>query len=254
MTHVEGRVDPLADAETIETELMLADLESLEGRLANLEKKAKGGDKETKKTLELVNLALDLLREGRPARHADISQEDTEAFRRLQLLTSKPILYVCNVDEDAAASGNDYSRAVEEYAGKEGASSIVISAKIEAELAQLAADERQDYLDALGLSEPGLNRLIRTGYDLLGLITFFTTGPKESRAWTIPKGTKAPAASAVIHTDFEKRVYSRRKPSATKTSFQTEARLGAREAGKLRLEGKDYVVADGDIINVRFNV
>ncbi len=253
VTHVEGRVDPLSDAETIETELMLADLESLESRLANLEKKAKGGDKEVKKTLELVNLALDLLREGRPARHADVSPEDKEAFRRLQLLTSKPILYVCNVDEDAAASGNAHSIAVQEHASKESVSSIVISAKIEAELAQLAADERQDYLDALGLSEPGLNRLIRTGYDLLGLITFFTTGPKESRAWTIPKGTKAPQASAVIHTDFEKG-FIRAETIGYDDFLSNAGEAGAREAGKLRLEGKDYIVTDGDIINVRFNV
>jgi GTP-binding protein YchF len=253
VTHVEGCIDPLADAETIETELMLADLESLEGRLPALEKRAKGNDKDATKTVELVTKALALLREGHPARQANVGSNDRSAFNQLQLLTSKPILYVCNVDEDAAVMGNQHSKAVQNRAQQEDVSSIIISAKIEAELAQLPESERQDYLDSLGLSEPGLNQLIHAGYKLLGLITFFTTGPKESHAWTIPRGTKARAASAVIHTDFEKG-FIRAETIAYDEFIACNGEAGARDAGKMRIEGKDYVIQDGDIIHVRFNV
>ncbi|HKJ63285.1 MAG TPA: redox-regulated ATPase YchF, partial [Hyphomicrobiales bacterium] len=189
VTHVEGRVDPMADADTVETELMLADMESLEKRRVALEKRVRGQDKEARAALAVVDAALAVLNEGKPARFAEVAPEDIAIFRQLQLLTSKPVLYVCNVDEDAAATGNAHSRRVEERAAKEGAVAVVISAKIESELAQLAPDERQLYLDDLGLSEPGLNRLIRAGYRLLDLITYFTAGPKEARAWTIRKGT-----------------------------------------------------------------
>src|SRR3984957_8546075 len=204
VTHVEGRVDPLDDLEIIETELMLADLESLEKRVTNLEKRAKGGDKESATTLRLVNLALAELNAGRPARNAKISEDDEKAWRMLQLLTSKPALYVCNVDEASAEHGNALSALVAARAGRDNATAVVISAKIEAEIALLDADERGEFLETLGLSEPGLNRLIRDAYALLGLQTYFTAGPKESRAWTVPVGATAPQAAGVIHTDFEK--------------------------------------------------
>jgi ribosome-binding ATPase len=249
--HVEGRVDPIADAETIETELMLADLESLERRVPILERKVRGQDAEAKKTLELVERALALLREGRPARLAETSDEERTAFRSLGLLTAKPVLYVCNVDEAAAATGNAHSRRVEERASGEGAGCVVISAKIEAELAELDAAERQTYLAALGLPEPGLNRLIREGYKLLGLITYFTAGPKEARAWTVTDGTRAPQAAGVIHTDFEKGfIRAETIPYDDYVALGGEA--GARDAGKLRLEGKDYIVRDGDVLHFRF--
>ena len=204
VTHVDGRIDPIADFEVVETELMLADLESLEKRRANLEKKAKGQDKEAKATLLLVDRALDALRDGKPARSVEVSDDEKKAFEGLQLLTSKPVLFVANVDEASAADGNDYARAVEARAKEEDAAAIAISAKIEEELAQLADDEQAEYLETIGLEEPGLNRLIRTGYDLLGLQTYFTAGPKETRAWTIRRGATAPQAAGVIHTDFEK--------------------------------------------------
>jgi GTP-binding protein YchF len=251
VTHVEGRVDPMADADTVETELMLADMESLEKRRQTLEKRAKGPDKEAKTTLAIVDAALAVLNEGKPARFAEIAPEDRTAFRQLQLLTSKPVLYVCNVDEASAATGNEYSRRVEELAAKEGAVSVVISAKIEAELAQLAPDERQAYLDDLGLSEPGLNRLIRAGYRLLDLITYFTAGPKEARAWTIRKGTLAPQAAGVIHTDFEKG-FIRAETIAYEDFITLNGEAGAKEAGKMRLEGKEYSVHDGDVMHFRF--
>lgn len=265
ITHVDGRVDPLADAETVETELMLADMESLEKRIEPLEKKIRGQDKEAKKTLALVEQALALLRDGKPARVAFIAEEDKPAFRALNLLTSKRVLYVCNVDEESAATGNEYSRLVEtrvaEAAKAEAAgngddapkapSVVVISAKIEAELASLGSEERTEYLETLGLAEPGLDRLIRAGYDLLELITFFTSGPKETRAWTIRTGTRAPQAAGQIHTDFE-RGFIR----AETISFEDFVGLGgearAKEAGKMRLEGKDYVVRDGDVLLFRF--
>ncbi len=204
VTHVEGRIDPLSDIETIETELMLADLESLERRIVAMEKKAKGGDKEAKEILTLAQRSLAELREGRPARAAGVSREEHDLFQSLGLLSSKPVLYVCNVEEASADGGNAQSEVVKRQAEKEGAVAVVVSAKIESEIAILPPDEQADYLEAVGLSEPGLNRVIRAGYDLLHLVTFFTVGPKEARAWTIEKGTKAPQAAGVIHTDFEK--------------------------------------------------
>jgi ribosome-binding ATPase len=251
VTHVENRVDPISDAETVETELMLADLESLEKRRSALEKRAKGQDKEAKATLTVVDAGLAVLSEGRAARHAKVEPEDWPRFKQLQLLTSKPVLYVCNVDEEAAQDGNDYSNRVMEKARAEGAVAVVISAKIEAELAQLAADERQAYLDSLGLTEPGLNRVIRAGYQLLDLITYFTAGPKETRAWTVTKGTQAPQAAGVIHTDFEKG-FIRAETIAYDDFVRLGGEVAAKEAGRMRLEGKDYTVHDGDIMHFRF--
>jgi GTP-binding protein YchF len=251
VTHVENRIDPVADAETVETELMLADLESLEKRRANIEKKAKSGDKEAKAQVALMDKALVLLREGKPARLADVTPEERAPFDALQLLTAKPVLYVCNVDEASAAAGNALSAKVFERAKAEGAGAVVISAKIEAELASLADDERQAFLADLGLEEPGLNRLIREGYKLLGLVTYFTVGPKEARAWTVTQGTKAPQAAGVIHSDFEKG-FIRAETIAYEDYVRLGGEAGAREAGKMRLEGKDYVVADGDVLHFRF--
>jgi ribosome-binding ATPase len=251
VVHVEGRIDPIADADTIETELMLADLDSLERRLPILEKKIRGQDKEARKNLELVERVLPLLREGKPARLVDISDDERQPFRMLGLLTSKPVLYVCNVDEGSAAMGNAYSAGIEQRAREEGAGVVVISAKIEAELAALSPEERQTYLGELGLAEPGLNRLIGEGYRLLGLITYFTAGPKEARAWTVPEGTRAPQAAGVIHTDFEKG-FIRAETIAYDEYVALGGEAGARDAGKLRLEGKDYVVKDGDVLHFRF--
>jgi GTP-binding protein YchF len=251
VVHVEGRVDPIADAETIETELMLADLDSLERRVPILEKKIRGQDKEAKKTLALLERALVLLREGKPARLAAIEEDERAEFRTLGLLTAKPVLYVCNVDEASAATGNVHSARVEALAKAEGAGCVIISAKIEAELAELPPDERQAYLADLGLQEPGLNRLINEGYRLLGLITYFTAGPKEARAWTVPEGTRAPQAAGVIHTDFEKG-FIRAETIAYDDYVALSGEAGARDAGKLRLEGKDYVVKDGDVLHFRF--
>ena len=251
VTHVEGRVDPLADAETIETELMLADLESLEKRLPALEKKVRGGDKEAKLAMALIERTLPVLRDGRPARLVEVSDDEAPAFRALNLLTTKPVLYVCNVDEDSAATGNALSDKVAEKARAENAEAIVISAKIESEIATLDPDERADYLETLGLDEPGLNRLIRTGYHLLDLITFFTAGPKEARAWTVPRETRAPKAAGAIHTDFEKGFIR-----AETITYDDYVALGgeqpAKDAGRMRLEGKDYVVQDGDVMHFRF--
>lgn len=252
ITHVSGQVDPIADFEIVETELMLADLESLEKRRPNVEKKAKGQDKEAKAALVLIDRALAALRDGRPARTVEISPEEDKAWRGLQLLTSKPVLFVANVDEASAATGNDFSRRVEEKAAEEGAVAVVISAKIESELAQLEDAEQAEYLESLGLSEPGLNRLIRAGYDLLGLQTYFTVGPKEARAWTIRKGATAPQAAGVIHTDFE-RGFIRAETIAYDDYIACNGEVGAREAGKMRLEGKEYVVRDGDVMLFRFN-
>jgi hypothetical protein len=253
VTHVEGRVDPLDDLDIIETELMLADLESLEKRVSNLEKRAKGGDKESAATLRLVNLALAELNAGRPARAAKVSADDEKAWRMLQLLTSKPALYVCNVDEESAENGNALSAQVSERARRDNANSVVISAKIEAEIALLDPDERAEFLETLGLSEPGLNRMIRQAYALLGLQTYFTAGPKESRAWTIPVGATAPQAAGVIHTDFEKG-FIRAETIAYDDYVRLNGEAGARDAGKLRAEGKEYVVRDGDVMHFRFNV
>jgi GTP-binding protein YchF len=251
VTHVEGKIDPIADIDTIETELMLADLESLEKRVDALEKKAKGNDKEAKETLGLVNRALALLREGKPARLMERKPEEEKLFHTLGLLTSAPVLYACNVEEASAAAGNAFSRKVEARAKEEDAMSVVISAKIESEIAMLPPDERADYLAAVGLEETGLDRLVRTGYELLHLVTYFTAGPKETRAWTITDGTKAPQAAGVIHTDFEKG-FIRAETIGYADYIANNGETGAKEAGKMRLEGKDYVVADGDVMLFRF--
>jgi ribosome-binding ATPase len=251
VTHVEGRVDPLSDIATIETELMLADLEGLERRILQMEKKAKGGDKEAKELVALAERSLGELKEGRPARAAQVGREERRSFESLGLLSSKPVLYICNVDEDSADRGNAYSDKVEEQAAKEGAAAAVVSAKIESEIAMLPQAEQEAYLEAIGLSEPGLSRVIRAGYQLLHLVTFFTVGPKEARAWTIEQGTKAPQAAGVIHTDFEKG-FIRAETIAYDDYVANGGEAGAREAGKFRLEGKDYVVADGDVMHFRF--
>ncbi|MCI0466602.1 MAG: redox-regulated ATPase YchF [Beijerinckiaceae bacterium] len=251
IAHVEGKIAPLDDIETVETELMLADLESLEKRAPALEKKAKGGDKEAKASFALVERCLALLRKGTPARLVDVKQDEERLITGLGLLSSKPVLYVCNVEEAAASQGNAFSAAVEARARVENAAAVIVSAKIESEIAVLAADEQKDYLDAAGLTEPGLHRVIRAGYGLLRLITFFTAGPKEARAWTVPQGTRAPQAAGVIHTDFEKGfIRAETIAYADYAAFNGEA--GAREAGKFRLEGKEYVLADGDVLHFRF--
>jgi GTP-binding protein YchF len=251
VTHVEGRVDPLSDIATIETELMLADLESLERRIVQMEKKAKGGDKESKDLLALADRSFSELKEGRPARAAQVGRDERALFRSLGLLSSKPVLYVCNVDEASADRGNAFSDKVKDHAAKEGAAAVVVSAKIESEIAMLPQAEQEAYLEAIGLSEPGLSRVIRAGYGLLHLVTFFTVGPKEARAWTIEQGTRAPQAAGVIHTDFEKG-FIRAETIAYDDYVANRGEAGAREAGKFRLEGKDYVVADGDVLHFRF--
>src|SRR6478735_6636645 len=251
ITHVEGKISPIDDIETIETELMLADLESLEKRVQPLEKKAKSGDKEAKELADLMNRCLVLLRDGKPARLVQVAAEERKAFEMLGLLSSKPVLYVCNVEEASADKGNGFSEKVKARAAEEGAVAVVVSAKIESEIAVLPAEEQKDYLDAVGLAEPGLNRVIRAGYALLNLVTYFTVGPKEARAWTIENGTKGPAAAGVIHTDFEKG-YIRAETIAYDDYIAHKGESGAREAGKFRLEGKEYVVADGDVLHFRF--
>ncbi len=250
ITHVAGKIDPLADFEVVETELMLADLESLEKRRSNLAKKATGQDKEAKETLVLVDKALEVLNDGKPARAADISPDEEKAWKGLQLLTQKPVLFVANVDEGSAADGNEYSKLVSSKAGEENAVAVTIVANIEAELAQLEDEEQQEYLESLGLEEPGLNRLIRAGYELLGLQTYFTAGPKEARAWTISQGATAPEAAGVIHTDFQKK-FIRAETIAYDDYVALNGEQGAKEAGKMRAEGKDYVVKDGDVILFR---
>jgi GTP-binding protein YchF len=251
VTHVEGRIDPVADIDTIETELMLADLESLEKRVDSLEKKAKGNDKDAKEALDLVKRALVLLRDGRPARQLERKPEEEKLFHSLGLLTSAPVLYACNVEEASAATGNAYSAKVEARAKAEGAVAVVISAKIESEIAMLPPADRADYLEAVGLKEPGLNRLIRAGYDLLHLVTFFTVGPKEARAWTVTQGSRAPQAAGAIHSDFE-RGFIRAETIGYDDYIACNGEAGARDSGKMRLEGKDYVVADGDVMHFRF--
>jgi ribosome-binding ATPase len=254
VTHVEGKIDPIADIETIETELMLADLESLEKRIDNLEKRAKGSGEEAKlakETLDLINRSLILLCEGKPARMVERKPEEEKLFHSLGLLTSAPVLYACNVGEADAATGNDYSRKVEGRAKEEDAVSVVISAKIESEIAILPAVERTEFLEAHGLEETGLDRLVRAGYALLHLVTYFTVGPKETRAWTITRGTKAPQAAGAIHSDFE-RGFIRSETIAYDDYVGYGGEAGACEAGKMRLEGKDYVVADGDVMHFRF--
>lgn len=254
VTHVEGDVDPIRDAETIETELMLADMESLEKRVIALTKKARGGDKDATQLLDIVERVLKVLEDGKPARTLEIAEDDQKAFKMLQLLTSKPILFVCNVDEDSAAEGNALSARVAEMAAAQGAGSVVISAKIEEEVSQLDDEaDKQEFLETLGLEETGLTRVIRAGYELLDLITFFTVGPKEARAWTIKKGAKAPQGAGAIHTDFERGFIK-----AETTAYDDFVTLGGeqacKDAGKVRQEGKDYVVHDGDLMLFRFNV
>jgi GTP-binding protein YchF len=252
IAHVEGPIDPIRDAEVVETELMLADLDSLEKRLIAAQKRARGGDKEAIASVTLIAPLVDALRAGRPARSA-VTPGQAEAVRRLQLLTSKPVLYVCNVAESAAASGNAFSAQVEERARSEGARVVVISAAIEAEVAQLPEDDRGEFLAGMGLHDSGLDRVIRAGYDLLGLITFFTVGPKEAHAWTVVRGTKAPQAAGAIHGDFERGFIA-----CETTSYDDyvvwNGELGAKEAGRMRVEGKEYVVKDGDVLLFRFNV
>lgn len=252
VTHVEGRVDPLADAETIETELMIADMESIEKRLANLTRKLKGGDKEAAEQERLLKAALAVLEDGRPARTVEVSEDDRKQWNMLQLLTAKPVLYVCNVAEDEAANGNALSDKVAEMAAAQGAGHVVISAKIEEEISQLDDEEAQMFLSEMGLTEAGLDRLIRAGHDLLGLQTYFTVGPKEARAWTIRKGTAAPQAAGVIHGDFEKG-FIRAETIAFDDYVLGNGEAGAREAGKLRVEGKTYIVKDGDVLHFLFN-
>jgi ribosome-binding ATPase len=253
--HVEDSVDPVRDADIIETELMLADLDSLERRIVPLEKKAKGGDKEAKAQVEVMLPLLAALRDGKPARTVKFDSEDEiRMAKQLGLLTIKPVVYACNVEEASAASGNALSQKVFEMAAREGNSAVVISAAIEAEVAQLGSDEeRAEFLETLGLEETGLARVIRAGYELLHLITFFTVGPKEARAWTVQKGAKAPQAAGVIHTDFEKG-FIRAETIAYDDFIALGGEGGAKEAGKMRLEGKEYVVQDGDIFHFRFNV
>jgi GTP-binding protein YchF len=253
ITHVEGTVDPLRDIETIETELMLADLDSLEKRADKAEKQAKTGDKEAQALMKVIGPALAALREGKAARTAAIPDDLRREFRQLQLLTAKPLMYICNVEEAAAATGNAHSAKVIARAKEEGAEAVVISAAIEAEIAQLAdPEEKRAFLESLGLEEPGLNKIIRAGYRLLGLITFFTAGPKESRAWTVPAGARAPQAAGAIHTDFE-RGFIRAETIAYGDFIGCGGEQGAKDAGRMRAEGKEYVVKDGDVLLFRFN-
>jgi len=253
ITHVDGRIDPVSDAETIETELMLADLESLEGRIHGLQRKVKGGDKDAVLTMKMIDKCVAVLQDGQPARVVTPDSDDEEkALEMLQLLTTKPILYVCNVDEDSAADGNELTSAVAKMAETQGAGAIIISAAVEAEIAQLDdEEERAEFLETLGLGQTGLARVIRAGYDLLELITYFTCGPKETRAWTITTGTKAPQAAGVIHTDFEKG-FIRAETIGFEDYVSLKGEQGAKDAGKMRLEGKDYIVKDGDVLMFRF--
>ncbi len=254
ITHVEGSVDPVRDAEIVETELMIADMEALERRSSDREKRAKGGDKDAKAEFEVISKALAVLRDGRPARVTEIDKEEIGIFRSLQLLTAKPVLYVCNVDEDSAADGNEFSAVVAEKAAAEGAQTVVISAAIESEIAQLAtAEEKQEFLESLGLEETGLARVIRAGYALLEQLTFFTVGPKEARAWTVSDGSSAPQAAGVIHTDFE-RGFIAAETIAYDDYDSCGSEAAAKEIGKMRLEGRDYRVKDGDVFHFRFNV
>ncbi len=252
ITHVEGRVDPVEDAEIIETELLLADLESVEKRRANLVRKLKGNDKDAKDQDRLLAMAEEALSAGKPARSVEVSEDDQKQWRMLQLLTTKPILYICNVDEAHAASGNEYSKRVEEMAAAQGAAAVVISAAIEEEIAQLDDEDRDAFLEELGLDESGLDRIIKAGHALLGLETYFTVGPKEARAWTIREGTAAPQAAGVIHGDFE-RGFIRAETIAYDDFVEYGGEQGAKEAGKMRAEGKGYIVKDGDVLHFLFN-
>ena len=255
ITHVEGSIDPIRDAQTVETELMLADLDSLEKRIVPIEKKAKAGDRESKEILPIMTMALEALRAGKPARTVRPEESDKiKLFNSLFLLTSKPVLYVCNVDEESAATGNHYSEQVIDFAKEEGNTAVIISAEIEAEVAQLSSPaEQKDFLETLGLEETGLNRIIKAGYNLLGLLTFFTSGPKEAHAWTVKKGALAPNAAGVIHSDFEKG-FIRAEVVSYDDYVSCRGEVGAREQGKLRAEGKGYVMQDGDVVHFLFNV
>ena len=252
VTHVEGRVDPVADADTIETELMIADMESIEKRLQNLSRKVRGGDKDAVQQERLLKEALAALENGKPARSVVVDAEDARAWKNLQLLTTKPILYVCNVGEGDAANGNEYSAKVAEMAAAQGAGTVIISAQIEEEISQLEAEEADMFLSEMGLEEAGLDRLIRAGYELLKLETYFTVGPKEARAWTIRRGTAAPQAAGVIHGDFE-RGFIRAETIAYDDYIACSGETGAKEAGKMRVEGKTYIVQDGDVMHFLFN-
>lgn len=252
ITHVDGRVDPVADAQVIETELMLADLESIEKRVQNLTRKIRGGDKEATQQMRLLEAARAALEEGKPARSVAVDEEDAKAWRMLQLLTTKPVLYVCNVEEDSAGSGNSQSARVADMAAAEGNAHVVISARIEEEISQLETEEAALFLGEMGLAEPGLDRLIRAGYDLLALQTYFTAGPKEARAWTIKQGTTAPQAAGVIHGDFE-RGFIRAETIAYEDYVTLGGEQPAKEAGKMRAEGKAYVVQDGDVMHFLHN-
>jgi len=252
ITHVDGRIDPVADAETIETELMLADLESVERRRANLARKLKGGDKEAADQDRLLAAAQAALEAGKPARTVKVAEDDQKQWRMLQLLTAKPVLYVCNVEEVSAATGNSQSDRVAKMAAEHGAGSVVISARIEEEISQLAPHEAAMFLEEMGLHEAGLDRLIKAGYDLLDLQTYFTVGPKEARAWTITRGTLAPQAAGVIHGDFEKG-FIRAETVAYEDYVAGKGEAGAKEAGKFRVEGKTYEVKDGDVLHFLFN-
>jgi GTP-binding protein YchF len=254
VTHVEGSIDPIRDAETVETELLLADLDSIERRVNATQKKARGADKEAQAQLAVMEKVLAALREGKPARGVDLPPEQRAIFKGLQLITAKPVLYVCNVEEGAAATGNAQSERVARFAEAQGAASVVISAAIEAEVAQLADEtEKREFLSSLGLEEAGLARVIRAGYRLLDLITFFTVGPKEAHAWTVAQGTKAPQAAGVIHTDFEKG-FIRAETIGYADFVACGGEQGAKEAGKMRLEGAEYLIQDGDILHFRFNL
>jgi GTP-binding protein YchF len=252
VTHVEGGIDPIRDAEIVETELMLADLDSLERRFTSLQKKARGGDRDAASTVALMEPLIAALTDGKPARTA-IPKGEEDAVRRLQLITSKPVLYVCNVEEASAATGNAFSARVASRAAAEGAAYVVVSAAIEAEVSQLAEADRTEFLEGLGLHDSGLDRVIGAGYGLLGLVTYFTCGPKETRAWTITRGTKAPQAAAVIHNDFE-RGFIACETIAYDDYVAYKGEAGAKEHGRMRVEGKEYVVKDGDVLLFRFNV
>ena len=252
ITHVEGRVDPVEDAEVIETELMLADLESIEKRLQNLVRKVRGGDKDAVQQVRLLEMAQAALENGQPARTVDVDPEDAKQWKMLQLLTTKPVLYVCNVEEDSAGSGNSQSARVAEMAAAQGNSHVVISARIEEEISQLDPEEAAMFLEEMGLEEAGLDRLIRAGYELLHLQTYFTVGPKEARAWTIKEGTSAPQAAGVIHGDFE-RGFIRAETIAYDDFVSLGGEQPAKEAGKMRAEGKAYIVKDGDVMHFLFN-
>ena len=252
ITHVEGRVDPVEDAEVIETELMLADLESIEKRMQNLVRKVRGGDKEAVQQVKLLEMAQAALENGQPARTVEVDEDDAKAWKMLQLLTTKPVLYVCNVEEDSAGAGNNQSTRVAEMAAAQSNSHVVISARIEEEISQLEPDEAEMFLEEMGLEEAGLDRLIRAGYELLHLQTYFTVGPKEARAWTIKEGTSAPQAAGVIHGDFE-RGFIRTETIAYDDFVTLGGEQPAKEAGKMRAEGKAYIVKDGDVMHFLFN-